>query len=211
MISIAVTIALMRGRTPVLWTGDFHRTGSCPSSGRGKSRGGAEALKSCWPLVKRRLLAMAGEMKPTSPSSMQLKCMTLLHVCLWHWPGFQRAVLQNCGRRRQLSVPTERNPGTETIKVQRSIGLPRAARVSKPIPRFTDAAPLFKIYIEATRNLCVLYFPSKCGILLVSSHEGDLLPESKVYLTSLPRNVYPEVCTSWRPCLALGCDSSRQQ
>lgn len=38
LISVAARIALMRGRTPVPWSGDFHRTGSCPSSGRGKSK-----------------------------------------------------------------------------------------------------------------------------------------------------------------------------
>lgn len=38
LISVAVTIALTRGRTPVLWTGVFHRTGNGTSSGRGKSK-----------------------------------------------------------------------------------------------------------------------------------------------------------------------------
>lgn len=128
------------------------------------------------------------------------------------WPKEQRALLQDCWRRKQLCIPTERNPGTETIEVQRNIGLPGTARASKLIPRLPRCSKhSLKSYSEATRNLSVLYSLCKCRILLVSSCEGNLLSEPKVYLASLPRNVYPEVWTSWRHWLAFGYDSSGQQ
>lgn len=104
LISVAVMIAFMMGRTLVLWMRDFHRRRNCPSSGTRKlkasdlhrrSRSSRKLLTS----VKRRLVVTVGKTEPWSPSLVQLKSVALAQVCSWprHFPGGicqeQRALL----------------------------------------------------------------------------------------------------------------------
>lgn len=77
------------------------------------------------------------------------------------WPREQRApLLQDCWRRKQLSIPTERNPGTETIEVQRNIGLPKNSLCLKayPLPPQMQQA-LLKILQRSDQKAVCSVFP----------------------------------------------------
>lgn len=94
LISVAVMIALMTGRTLVLWMGDSHRRRNCPSSGTRKCKAsdlhrGSRSSKKLLTSVKRRLLPTVGETESWSPSLVQLKSVALAWVCSWlrHLPG----------------------------------------------------------------------------------------------------------------------------
>lgn len=94
LISVAVVIALMTGRTLVLWMGDSHRRRNCPSSGTRKCKAsdlhrGSRSSKKLLTSVKRRLLSTVGETESWSPSLVQLRSVALAWVCSWlrHLPG----------------------------------------------------------------------------------------------------------------------------
>lgn len=151
---------------------------------------------------------------PLSPRSVQLKCLAQVWVCVRHRHSQsdidQASLLKNyCSRRKQLCIPTERITGWKALRLRRTISLPRTVGLQAyPLPPWVHS---LKFYSKAIRTLCGLCSLSKCGFLLVFSCKGDLLPEVKVYLASLPGNMYPGGCTSRRLWLDLGHNSSRLQ
>lgn len=224
LISMDVTTALTRGRALVFWPGDFHRTRNCFSSERGKSKafdlqkGGAGAPNGWWwPLVKHRLHGWRKE---------ACELLSAASVWYWHrfsvpdtfkmalvrlpWPREQQAVLQNCWRRKHLCIPTERNPCTETSKFKGTQALQEQPGSWSLSPASPDAASTLK-------NPTAKWPESLCSVFPVQVWDSPgllmwrWLSGSKVNLASLPRNAYWDVCTSYRPWLALGHDSSDLQ
>lgn len=149
---------------------------------------------------------------PTSPRSVQLKCLTQAWVCVG--AGTSKVAL--------VRFPCCRTAGGESSSVfllrEFLDGKPWGTMVFQELWVSKLILCLhgcnkhsLNSYSKALRKLCGLCSLSKRGFLLVSSCAGDLLPELKVDLAVFPWNVFPGGCTSRSPWLALGHDSSRLQ
>lgn len=190
--------------------GDSQRTGNCPSPGRGASKPSGlqerrwqKLQKVASPWSNMGLSDRCGEMKPVSSVHLvwhQWVCAGCLCLAI-SWPREQPAPWQECRRRKQLCIPTVRSPGAEALKVLRNAGCPGTAEPADScVPRCSKSS--CKSYGEATGK------KSWCSVFSVQFQVGSfwLLHRKviyylnlKVYLASVPGNVYAEVHTSWKP------------